>query len=89
MSWLMTYLTVALIVAAAAFVGAQLVIDQRIPAPERPGVVALVTGAVWPVLIAGGLQLAALMVFRRWLTGSGRTAVRERPASLASGYAER
>lgn len=87
MSWLMTYLIVALIVAAAAFVGAQL-IEQRIPAPERPGVVALVTGAVWPVLIAGGLQLAAVMVFRRWLTGSGRTAVRERLASVAIGHAD-
>ena len=88
MSWLAAYLAVALIVSGGSFLAAQWVVDQHVPSPDRPGIVALAIGAAWPVLFAGGVQLAAVVVARRLLTGPLTFSGPQRSASMASGHAD-
>lgn len=89
MSWLTTYLAVAAIVAAGCFLGAQWIRDQRIPTPDRPALVALAAGACWPLVVAGGVQLALVVALQRLLSGHDAMVVRRRLSSLACDHAER
>jgi len=58
------YGTVALVFAAAAFLLAEWMRDPGTPAPDNPGVLAIAAGLIWPVLIIGALQMAAIAAVR-------------------------
>lgn len=58
------YGVMAVVSAAGSFVAAQWIRDSNIPAPTRPGLVSLLAGILWPVVLVGGLQLLALVGIR-------------------------
>ena len=55
------YATVALVVGAALFVGAEFQRAPGTPAPRRPGMWALTTGFLWPVLLIAVVQCGVLL----------------------------
>lgn len=66
MVWCGYYLTVAALVAAAAFVIADyLRIDGEV-APDSPGTTSLVAGALWPIFVVGATELAFVAFVSRW-----------------------
>lgn len=60
MSWITLYAVTALIVAVAAFLLAEWIREPGTPAPDHPGAIALVAGALFPVVIVGALQWAII-----------------------------
>lgn len=64
MVWIVLYGTIAIVVAAAAFVAAEWLRTPTVPAPDRPASVAVAAGLLWPVLIAGLVQLGVFAFVR-------------------------
>ncbi|MFM9034146.1 MAG: hypothetical protein ACKOQ4_07635 [Mycobacterium sp.] len=77
MSGIFVYLAVALLCAAAVFLFAEWSREPGIAAPDNPGVLALVAGLLWPILVIGIAQLAGIAAARariRARTGPGTPA---------------
>ncbi|MGI9124376.1 MAG: hypothetical protein ACR2JM_06445 [Mycobacterium sp.] len=64
MNWIALYGAVAVVTVAAVFVIGEWIRQPGIPAPDRPGVTALIAGALWPVVAVGLLELGLLALLR-------------------------
>lgn len=62
MSWITLYGVVAVAVAIAAFLTAEWVREPGTAAPDTPGVLAVVTGVLWPVILLGVAQWGLIAV---------------------------
>lgn len=69
MFWCGWYLGIAVIVGAAVFVLANFVRPVDVVAPDSPGVLSALAGALWPVLVFGVTELA----LAAWLIPGHRT----------------
>lgn len=74
MSWLVGYPLIALLAAFGAFAWGGWLRPLDAPSPLRPGWTALLTGAMWPVLLVAFMQLLVLIVIARLMVASGRHA---------------
>jgi hypothetical protein len=81
MTGIALYAAVAVVCAVAAFLFAEWSREPGMPAPGHPGVLALLVGLVWPVLIIGLAQLAAIAAARACL----RAAAPEMVAAVPTG----
>lgn len=81
MSGIVVYLGVALFCAAAVFLFAEWSREPGVTAPDNPGVLAVIAGLVWPVLILGIAQLAAVAAARARLRAATEPVARVREDS--------
>ncbi len=58
MFWCAVYVGVAIVVAIAAFVIANFFRSDDVVAPDHPGTLSVVAGALWPVIVIGMTELA-------------------------------
>ena len=69
MFWCVAYLAIAAVVAMTAFVTANWIRTEDIVAPDFPGTVSALAGALWPIVVIGLTELALTV----WLTAGRRT----------------
>lgn len=75
MTGIALYAGVALACAFAAFLVAEWSRVPGMPAPGHPGVLALLAGLLWPVLVIGLAQLAAIVAARACVRAVARRRV--------------
>lgn len=68
MFWCGIYLVVAATVAVAAFVTGNWIRPTDVVAPDHPGAMSAVAGALWPVVVIGMTEIALV----GWLTRDGK-----------------
>jgi predicted transporter len=78
-----SYVVVAVIVAAAAFLMSEWIRVPGGPAPDRLGLVALLAGLLWPVLAVGLTQWAMVAALHRKLRREAAPVIRI-PADVRS-----
>ena len=71
-----SYVVVAVIVAAAAFLMSEWIRVPGGPAPDRLGLVALLAGLLWPVLAVGLAQWAMVAALHRKLRREAAPVIR-------------
>lgn len=64
MVWIALYSLIAMAVATAAFLAGEWMRKPAFPAPDRPGALAAVAGLLWPVLVAGLVELGLIAFIR-------------------------
>lgn len=64
MTWIVLYGAVAVAAAALTFVAADWFREPGTPAADHPGRIALLTGLLWPVVMIGLAQWAAIARLR-------------------------
>ncbi|MCB1263337.1 MAG: hypothetical protein KDB56_01825 [Mycobacterium sp.] len=84
MVWIALYGITAIAVAVAAFLFAEWVREPASTDLNRPGALAVLTGLLWPLVVAGLVELGLLAVVRSRLRGHNppvvpRPAGRSRP----------
>lgn len=67
---LSAYLIGAVVTATGALVVAESLGDGRMPRPRRRGSLAVLAGALWPVLLIGLVQLAAVAAVAKSMKGA-------------------
>lgn len=70
-----TYLAAALVIVPSVLVVAERVRQEPISQPGQRVLFAVVAGLLWPLLVAGVLQLAAIIALRKWLESRQPAAV--------------
>jgi predicted membrane protein len=75
MTGIALYAGVAVVCAVAAFLVAEWSRVPGMPAPGHPGVLALVAGLLWPVLIIGLAQFAAIVAAQACVRAAARKKV--------------
>lgn len=63
MVWIAVYGALALIVSVAAFLLSEWARQPEVPAPRRPGVLAIIAGLLWPVVVLGLLEWWLIAVY--------------------------
>lgn len=66
MFWIV-YSCTASLAAIGAFLGADWFRDRHLPAPDNPGLLALLAGLLWPLVIIGLAQLGCFVAIRKFL----------------------
>ena len=65
MLWCGIYVTVAVVVTIATFVVARRVRAGSVAAPDHPGAISAIAGAMWPLLIIGMTELVLVSWYGR------------------------
>lgn len=74
MSWIALYGVAAVTVAVAAFLAPEWIREPGTPAPAYPGVIAVVTGLLWPVVVSGAAQGGLIVAIQSMVHHSRRPA---------------
>jgi len=77
--WIALYGVMAATVAVATFLAAEWFRDPGAPAPDHPGVLAAVTGLLWPVVVPGAAQCGLIVAIQSVVDHSHRPADVPRP----------
>ena len=64
LSWIALYGVAAVTVAVATFLVAEWVREPGAPALDYPGVLAVVTGLLWPVIVSGAAQFGLIVAIQ-------------------------
>lgn len=80
MFWIALYGVMAVTVAAATYLAAEWIREPGAPAPDHPGVLAVVTGLLWPVIVPGAAQFGLIVAIQSVVDHSHRAADRLMPA---------
>ena len=61
MFWIAFYGVLAVAFAVTTFLAAEWIREHGAPAPDYPGLLAIVTGLLWPVVVTGAAQFGLII----------------------------